>query len=289
MKICLACSKPFNHSGWTCPICHHTPIRVEGHFAFSPQLAQASEGYDARYFAQLIELEANNFWFRARNRLIIWALQRYFPQAHNFLEIGCGTGFVLSGIEQQFPHLALSGSEIFSHGLQFAAQRLVQAQLFQLDARQIPFDNEFDVIGAFDVLEHIKADEVVLSQMYQALRHNGGIIITVPQHPWLWSPADDDAHHVRRYRNQELKDKVVRAGFKIVKTTSFVSFLLPLMIISRLRQRQPDSNHNVFAELKISGLLNGFLEHILNWERLVIKLGGSFPVGGSLLLIAKKT
>ena len=54
---------------------------------------------------------------------------------------------------------------------------------FQMDARRIPFREEFDVIGAFDVLEHVKEDEEVLSQVYQAMRKRGGILVPVPHHP----------------------------------------------------------------------------------------------------------
>ena len=98
--------------------------------------------------------------------MIVWALQRYFPQAQNFLEIGCGTGFVLAAIEQAFPKISLYGSEIFSQGLNFAQERLSRTQLFQMDAPQISCENEFDAIAAFDVLEHIKEDDVVLAQMH---------------------------------------------------------------------------------------------------------------------------
>src|ERR1041384_8013479 len=119
------------------------------------------------------------------------------------MEIGCGTGYVLSGIRQAFPDLRLSGSEIFSVGLTFAAERLPGIQLYQMDARQIPFREEFDVVGAFDVLEHVTEDEEVLSQMYQATRKGGGILLTVPHHPFLWSSLDVHARHVRRYQTRE--------------------------------------------------------------------------------------
>ncbi len=180
MKICLACNQRFDQVTWTCPHCGQTPSLKEGYLAFAPELAQASEGFEAKFFAQLVEVEANNFWFRSRNRLIIWALQRYFPQARNFLEIGCGTGFVLSGIERAFPHLTVSGSEIFTKGLEFAAQRLTHAQLFQMDARQIPFDNEFEVAGAFDVLEHIQEDTTVLGEMYKTTFRGGELYSLFP-------------------------------------------------------------------------------------------------------------
>lgn len=288
MKVCSACGNRFNSLEWSCPDCSHTPKRLEGYLAFAPLLASANDGFEAKAFTKLSTLEAKNFWFVSRNRLIIWALQRYFPQVKNFLEIGCGTGFVLSGIEQAYPQLALYGSEIFTAGLGFAAQRLSRTELFQMDARQIPFEDEFNVIGAFDVLEHIKEDTTVLSQMYRVTTNQGGIILTVPQHPWLWSQADDHAHHVRRYRAQELKMKVECAGFKVVRMTSFVSLLLPLMLLSRLQQRRLKSDYDGAAELRINGWMNAILGNILNLERMMIQLGISFPGGGSLLLIAKK-
>lgn len=288
MKICCACYERFDSLGWICPHCSYRPKLIKNYLAFAPELAEVSEGYEPSFFAQIATLEANNFWFRSRNRLILWALQYYFPQAKNFLEIGCGTGFVLSGIEKAFPKLTCCGSEIVSTGLTFAAQRLARAELFQMDARHIPFENQFDVIGAFDVLEHIKEDPTVLAEMYRATQTDGGIILTVPQHPWLWSQADDYAHHVRRYRAQELKTKVERAGFKVARVTSFVSLLLPLMLLSRLQQRRPNPNYDATSELRIRGWMNAFFENMLRLELTMIQFGISFPAGGSLLLVAKK-
>ena len=187
MRLCISCTKAFDHASPQCPFCLFEPKKVNGHLAFAPELAAESEGFEAHYFGLLAELEAGNFWFRSRNRLLIWALQRYFPEAKSFLEIGCGTGFVLSGIRKALPELALCGSEVFTAGLSFAAVRLPGIELFQMDARRIPFREEFDVIGAFDVLEHVREDEQVLSQMHQATRKGGGILVTVPHHPFLWS------------------------------------------------------------------------------------------------------
>lgn len=262
---------------------------INGHLAFAPQLANENEGFEAEYFQKLVKLEPNNFWFRSRNQLIVWALRRYFPRAESFLEIGCGTGFVLSEIRKCFPGLSLAGSEVFSAGLSFAAQRLPGVELFQMDARRIPFKEEFDVIGAFDVLEHVKEDSDVLSQMYQATRKAGGIVLTVPHHPFLWSPADDYARHVRRYKSRELTDKVKRAGFEVIRVTSFVSLLLPLLVLSRFKQRFQKSGFDSTSELKINPLLNSALERILDLERSTIRGGLSLPAGGSLLLIARRT
>jgi SAM-dependent methyltransferase len=290
MKICSVCSRRFNSAEWRCPSCLHQPPTIDGHLAFAPELADESPGFEAGYFAGLAEIEAGNFWFRSRNRLISWALRQYFPEAGNFLEIGCGTGFVLSGINDAFPEISLHGSEIFSSGLSFAAERLPQAQLFQMDARRIPFEKEFDVVGAFDVIEHIREDEQVLSQMHQATAPRGGIMLTVPQHPFLWSQLDEHARHVRRYRAPELRTKVEAAGFRILRMTSFVSLLLPLMIISRLRPRGAEEKEEFknAAEINPGTLMSAALGKMLGIERSIIRAGLSFPAGGSLLVVARR-
>jgi hypothetical protein len=85
----------------------------------------------------------------------------------------------------------------------------------------------------------IEENEPVLTALLRALRPGGGVAISVPQHPWLWSSADTQACHVRRYRVGELRAKVQRAGFTLAFETSFVSLLLPEMLASRLHKQRP--------------------------------------------------
>jgi SAM-dependent methyltransferase len=246
-------------------------------------------GFKAHYFQKLAELEAENFWFRARNRIILWALHRYSPGLTSFLEIGCGTGFVLSGISKRFPGMRLLGSEYFEDGLVYARQRVPHAEFMQLDARCIPHESELDAIGAFDVLEHVKEDEAVLEQIYKALKPGGYVFITVPQHDWLWSTVDEFACHIRRYAAHDLHQKVCRAGFEIIRSTSFVSTLLPAMVLSRLLQRNKTNMcMDDVAGLHIHPVLNKFFEWLLNLELALIRVNISLPAGGSRLLIARK-
>jgi trans-aconitate methyltransferase len=246
-------------------------------------------GFKTHYFKELAELEAGNFWFRARNKLILWALHKYSPGLKSFLEIGCGTGFVISAISKRFPEAKLSGSEYFEEGLVYAQQRVPSAEFAQMDARHIPYESELDAIGAFDVLEHIEEDVSVLQQMYKALKPGGFVFITVPQHRWLWSAVDEYACHVRRYGASELHQKVCRAGFQIIRSTSFVSTLMPAMYLSRLLQgNKTDMNMNDVAGLRINPILNKIFEWFLGFEWALIRVGFSLPVGGSRLLVARK-
>lgn len=290
MKHCLACDKQYSPSRRDCSSCGAAPLIIDGFDTYAPNLAYGGGGFKASYFSELASLEETNFWFKARNELIVWALRKYIPDFKSFLEIGCGTGFVLTGIESHFPSTQLNGSELFTDGLLFAAKRLPSVNLMQMDARQIPFINEFDAVGAFDVIEHIKEDETVLSQIHKALKPDGVMIITVPQHEWLWSATDEYAFHERRYAAADIHKKIETAGFNIMRSTSFVTTLLPAMMLSRLFQKKvTDKQFDVTAELKISPRLNYLFFRVLSVELALINKGVSFPAGGSRLVIAKKT
>ena len=289
MIICPSCSAINSDLKAACPKCGFLPKIINGFCAFAPNLANDGGGFKSSYFSKLAQLEETNFWFRSRNHLILWALKKYCDNFSSFLEIGCGTGYVLSAISKQFPRATLHGSEIFTAGLGFAAERLPLVNLMQMDARNIPFVDEFDVIGAFDVLEHIEEDDLVLAQMHEALKPQGFMLLTVPQHTWLWSPVDEHACHVRRYTALDLHQKIESTGFQIVRSTSFVTTLLPVMMISRFLQKKViDENFDGIAELKIHPLLNWLFEAILGTELYMIRNGLNFPLGGSRVLVARK-
>jgi SAM-dependent methyltransferase len=290
MLICPHCSDAKFNLNANCSKCGFLLEKIDGFLAFSPELAYASSGFKASYFSELACLEDDNFWFRSRNQLILWALKMYCKNFSSFLEIGCGTGYVLSGISKHFRRATLNGTEIFTAGLSFAANRLPSVNLMQMDARKIPYENEFDVIGAFDVLEHIEQDELVLQQVYSALKPQGLMLLTVPQHPWLWSSSDEYACHVRRYAALDLHQKIESAGFQIVRSTSFVTTLLPAMIISRFFQKKVSNiKFDPAAELQIPSLINNFFMLLLHFELLIINIGINLPFGGSRLVIARKT
>jgi SAM-dependent methyltransferase len=288
MKKCLQCKELFKKPDWKCPRCGFGP-EFRGRLPlFAPELSLKNDGFDEDDFELLNKIEDGHFWFRSRNQLILWALRKYFPDAESFFEIGCGNGFVLSGVEKENPLLELYGSEIYESALANAEKRLKNARFFQMDARNIPFAEEFDVVGAFDVLEHIQDDEAVLAQMHQAVRKGGGILLSVPQHKFLWSDSDKFSFHVRRYEARELAEKVEKAGFQVVLTTSFVSLLLPFMLVSRWLSKGKIKETGPKVELEMNPALNILFKRVLDLERLFIKWGLRSPWGGSLLMAARK-
>jgi len=290
MKRCLSCSTCFDsHAAWTCPTCNWAPEISNNLTLFCNNNSDADAGYDPTWYKELATLEEKNFWFKARNNLIHWLVKRHCQTNARYLELGCGTCFMLGMISQVLPSWQVSGSEVHTEGLQLARKRVgSDVNLYQMDARAIPYCEEFNVIGAFDVLEHIKDDKKVLSEIHTALKPGGIFIMSVPQHMFLWSQYDEIGYHFRRYSISELRIKVNAAGFKVVETTSFNSILLPLMALSRVFKRDQDKAIDVLDELRIPGFINNILYLLLSLELAAIKLGVRWPFGGSRIVIARK-
>ena len=242
MRRCLQCQATYPATEPrlpdVCPNCGSVVEVRDGLVIYAPDLTDESEGFKAEYFDELARLEGRNFWFRARNRIIQDMFADHMPSDGEMLEIGCGNGFVLRGLRTAFPNAILMGSEIFLNGLRNASALFPEVPLMQMDARDIPYSEHFDAIGAFDVLEHIEADGTVLAQTFKALKPGGHLIVTVPQHMFLWSPLDEYAHHFRRYARGEIERKMLESGFEVRRSTSFVTLLLPAMVASRLIKKE---------------------------------------------------
>jgi SAM-dependent methyltransferase len=240
---------------------------------------------DADYLHEaLAAAERRHFWFVSRAALLSWAMRRYFPNAQSILEVGCGTGGVTGAIRRAFPDATIVAGDADPGGLDYARRNVAGVRFLEMDVSHLPFDAEFDVAGAFDVIEHLDDDRSALAAMRVAVRPGGGVLITVPQHPWLWSAVDDFSHHRRRYTRAELREKLETAGFRIVRMTSFTSLLLPVLLLSRIKPGQFDPER----ELKVPAVVNAIFRALLAVERLAIAAGVSLPAGGSLLAIAER-
>jgi len=286
MKRCIRCNCLFSAATWTCPDCEYRPGLRSGILSFAPELDLQDSDYDPSAYDVLARSEAGSFWFQNRNRLISWAATKYFANPKDILEIGCGTGYVLKALREAFPAASLTATDVHIRGLQFAANRHSERlSLLQMDARAIPFRDTFDLVGCFDVLEHIDEDVAVLEEIRATLKPAGVLVLTVPQHMWLWSAADEAARHKRRYDRPELLRKLSAAGLAPVFASSFVSLLLPAMVAAR---RRSNSRYDLRREVDLPEIINRPFAAVTAIERLLIRAGISFPVGGSLLAVARR-
>jgi SAM-dependent methyltransferase len=263
---------------------------------------QSYGGYDPSFFQQLAQIEDRHFWFRARNRLIT-SLTRKFTSAlkpgYLILEVGCGTGNVLRALRQTCPDAVVIGMELWFDGLRFAQQRSA-GPLVQGDVRNCPFGKPFDLIGMFDVLEHIPEELETLTALRETLAPNGRLMLTVPAHQSLWSYFDEAAHHCRRYSSKDIRARLTEAGFEVEFLSQFMTSIFPIVWLVRKmsgRRRAPDSQRHgsedaralASREFRVLPVINGLLTGLLNLEAKWLSRGHHLPIGTSLMVVAKRS
>jgi SAM-dependent methyltransferase len=266
---------------------------IDGFRCYAPELARDFSDYPSDGFDVTAAVEASSFWCRSRNRVLRGVIERFTDRSRQLtmLEIGCGIGGVVAEL-RRFPHLKLTASEIYLQGLRYARDKFPDVDFIQLDATAMPFHDQFDIVGAFDVLEHIHDDERVLRGVHQALRPGGLLIATVPQYQWMWSSLDDIVKHKRRYGRAELLQKVSRNRFDVLFCSSFVTALFPAMaasrLIGRMRTVAVDQKAAFAAEVTLPAAANRVCDWIMRVDEAALGAGVSLPFGGSLLVVARK-
>jgi SAM-dependent methyltransferase len=73
----------------------------------------------------------------------------------------------------------------------------------------------FDLVGIFEVLEHVPDDEGLIAEVARITRPGGHVLVAVPLKMERYNAFDRFAGHVRRYEPDELRDKLARGGFAL--------------------------------------------------------------------------
>jgi len=131
------------------------------------------------------------------------------------LEVGPGAGALV--IEA-----SLRGFQCEALEVSGAARGLSEAMITRA-ARKIPvhgspnsgWDECFDVLFAFEVLEHIEDDRIALAQWRSWLKPGGHLLLSVPAHKQLWTAGDEWAGHIRRYERRSLLRLLDYVGFEV--------------------------------------------------------------------------
>lgn len=291
MKRCVSCDMSLeNDTSWNCPNCGSTPGSVEGfrYFGTAAKPEKPLE-FDDVTFRRMADMEVRSFYFRARRSIVLWLLEKHFGGMKKYLDFGCGTGFLFKSVQDRWPALEASGSDLSVDSLRATQARFETRQdLFCCMAEDLPFRDHFDAVATLDVVEHIDDDEGALRAMRSAIRPGGGILVSAPQHMVLWSRLDDDTGHRRRYVGDQLARTVERAGFTIEFDACFMaSLFLPQYISRRFFSNKDETKFE--DEHSLPGLVNGGLRTILEAELQVIKLGIRPGFGGTRYVVGRRT
>jgi len=237
---------------------------------------------DRQVYVRMAELEDRHWWFAARRRILTEVLARLvaLPAAPRLLEAGCGTGGNLAMLSRF--------GEVAAFEPDAEARRMAQEKS-GFDVRDgrlsgdIPFEpGRFDLVAAFDVLEHVEDDVASLRALHAQLRPGGSVLITVPAFEFLWSRHDQRHHHWRRHTKDALVGRAAAAGFTPVVATCSNSLLFPLIAGVRLGKRILGLD-----EVMPPHPINRILYAVFASERHLVGRV-PLPLGVSLLMIARK-
>ncbi len=219
-----------------------------------------------------------------RRRVIDRLLNKYFSRKNlEILDWGCGPG-------GNFPMLEEFGNVI---GVDASAESIRSCRekgftnvvhVDTLDDFQT--DRKFDLITNYDVLEHMSDDEKYLEDLKKYLVPSGFVMVTVPAYQFLWSELDDVLGHVRRYSRKELEEKFQKAGFKILKSSYFISFLaLPIIVFRYLGKLTGRTKTPKFTYVEFPKPINWFFKKLVFLEGWFLQYF-NLPFGTSIILLA---
>jgi len=234
----------------------------------------------------LFRVEQSHWWHIGRRRILSNFVEEICSQITDrrpkILDVGCGTGANLLMLSK---YGDAEGVDISEDALAFCRERGLDK--VKLGAgEELPYDNgTFDLVTAFDVVEHMDDDLAGLKEMRRVLRPGGRVLLFVPTFMFLWGLQDDVSHHRRRYRLPELTRVLEQAGFEIERSTyANITFFLPILLLRKLMRltgikTESENNINVSA-------FNGILGRIFGAESLILRRM-NLPFGVSGLCVAQ--
>ncbi len=243
-----------------------------------------TEVYDYFYHA-----EEAHWWFRARRRVLASVLRGVLPTGSlRIADVGCGTGGMLGVLSELG---TVTGVDAAPEARDYCRRRgfdnVLDPDTWARDGAS------YDLVTAFDVVEHVEDDVGFLRMMANRLAPGGRLCVTVPAYQFLWSTFDEMNHHKRRYSRRRLVEAMNAAGLRVTRSTHFNTLLFPPIAAVRLLEKtlradptDPEEKKRSLARWFKVGPLNGPLEAVFASERHALA-GMDLPVGCSILALAE--
>ena len=133
----------------------------------------------------------------------------FFPRgAVRVLEVGCGMGALGAILSSRYEY---TGIEPDAQSFAVARERVVDGLVLNVGAEGFS-GSDFDVVCAFEVLEHIEDDVAALRRWAAFARPGGTIVVSVPAGRERFGAADERVGHFRRYDLGDLVEVMLAAG-----------------------------------------------------------------------------
>jgi len=235
----------------------------------------------------LYKVESSHWWYQGRRKIIASFVRDICSKIHGrqprILDVGCGTGANLL-LLSEFGDV--EGVDISPDALDFCRERGFK-HLHLGAAEELPFeDNSFDLVTAFDVVEHLDDDLAGLREFTRVLRKGGHVLLFVPTFMFLWGLQDEVSNHRRRYRMAEFRRVVEEAGLEVERATyANITFFLPIWMVRtamRISGVRTESENTINIQA-----LNGPLGWLFGTESNILRYT-NLPFGVSGICVARK-
>jgi SAM-dependent methyltransferase len=230
-------------------------------------------------------LQENHWWFRGRRKILAGLIEGLgLPPGAKVLEAGCGPGGNLAMLKAFGEVTAL---EPDAESRAYASEKAGVPVEAGFLPGELPFKpGSFDLVCAFDVIEHVEDDAGAVAALAGLLKPGGRFVATVPGQPWMWSRHDELHHHKRRYRMAPFLRLFESAGLKIAKASYFNTLLFaPIAAVRLLKMatRSTSADDDAMPPAPINSLLAALFGAELGWLR-----RASLPAGVSIIAIAQR-
>lgn len=226
---------------------------------------------------ELLRAMEHSWWYDGRAATVTAALKRVgIDQGSEILDFGCGFGGM-------YETLARFGKRISAYEPDGEARRGAEERGYTevFSSEDEALSHTYDLIGLFDVVEHIEDDHAFLARLNAALCDGGRLAITVPAFQFLWSVHDVHHHHFRRYTARAMRTALESAGFRVEYASYWnMTLFLPAVLTRLLGKTGEDA-------LSPPRSIDRLFLAIVRLETLCMRIL-SLPFGTGLVVVARK-
>ncbi len=250
---------------------------------------------DKNYYKDYYHLERHNWWFTVRSKILAERIKAscQSPKDLHILNVGVATGATSEMLGQFGEVMSVEyDRECYEFTKSILSTPIINGSILEL-----PFaNNSYDLVCAFDVIEHVKDDAKAVAEMVRVCKPNGWIVVTVPTFMSLWGQHDVINHHYKRYVMPELVQLFNTHHGKILYQSYFNSLLFPpiyafrnlMRVLPKNLFRKKDgvgSDHDIIHQ---DSFVNQVLETVFSIEKKLLHHNITFPVGVSAVIVWQK-
>lgn len=218
------------------------------------------------------------WWHRARTGLLEAVLGQYLGTPVRTLDVGSADAPSVSWMRGGQQHV----------NLDLVPEGLVPGEGVCGSATRLPFaDETFDVVSAFDVVEHCADDGLAVAELARVLAPAGRMLLSVPAYQWAWSDHDLQAGHHRRYTRPQLVRLVEGAGMEVQRATYAFGAVFPIFVAERVRRRLAPAPAGDTRLPEVSARVDRVLMGLCAADARVLRRR-DLPFGSSVVLAAVK-